>query len=236
MIGGGFLMGTGVILTYHMFRTRHNGNDNGKNDNNVYEVKKFKMDIPQGAKILCIGPRFCGKTWIIKDFLYHINPKNVLVFANDKSFPDTVIYNEFLQPWNVYGEYSKDVMYQWYNSLSDKNEGVIVYDNVLPKQFENVEESIIMASQDINQVPSTSSFDIIVMFKTLSVDTRQQLYKKFCNFIPTFTQFSTIMDECTNYHECMIINKNEEKVYWYKAEPHPYFKIGIDETKKIKIF
>ena len=40
------------------------------------------------------------------------------------------------------------------------------------------------------------------------------------------------MDQCTENYECLVINNNAksnkltDQVFWYKAEPHPPFRIG----------
>jgi len=42
------------------------------------------------------------------------------------------------------------------------------------------------------------------------------------------------MDQCTENFECLVINNNaksnklEDQVFWYKAEPHPDFKLGAE--------
>jgi hypothetical protein len=43
------------------------------------------------------------------------------------------------------------------------------------------------------------------------------------------------MDQCTENFECLVINNNAksnklgEQIFWYKAEPHPDFKLGSKE-------
>tara|TARA_Y100000589_G_C27092043_1_gene604349 strand:+ start:698 stop:946 length:249 start_codon:yes stop_codon:yes gene_type:complete len=42
------------------------------------------------------------------------------------------------------------------------------------------------------------------------------------------------MDQCTENYECLVINNNaksnklEDQVFWYKAQPHPPFRIGAE--------
>jgi hypothetical protein len=42
------------------------------------------------------------------------------------------------------------------------------------------------------------------------------------------------MDQCTENFECLVINNNaksnrlDDQVFWYKAEPHPDFKLGAE--------
>jgi hypothetical protein len=52
---------------------------------------------------------------------------------------------------------------------------------------------------------------------------------------PTFDAFAQIMDQCTENYECLVIHNNSksnklvDQVFWYKASPHPDFKLGSKE-------
>ena len=52
---------------------------------------------------------------------------------------------------------------------------------------------------------------------------------------PDFESFCQVMDQCTENYECLVIDNNAksnklvDQVYWYKAAPHPDFKIGSQE-------
>ena len=52
---------------------------------------------------------------------------------------------------------------------------------------------------------------------------------------PTFESFCQVMDQCTENYECLVINNNAksnkltDQIFWYKAEPHPTFKLGSKE-------
>ena len=52
---------------------------------------------------------------------------------------------------------------------------------------------------------------------------------------PTFESFCQVMDQCTENYECLVINNNSksnkltDQIFWYKAEPHPTFKLGSKE-------
>jgi hypothetical protein len=52
---------------------------------------------------------------------------------------------------------------------------------------------------------------------------------------PTFEAFCQVMDQCTENYECLVINNNAksnkltDQIFWYKAEPHPTFKLGSKE-------
>ena len=47
--------------------------------------------------------------------------------------------------------------------------------------------------------------------------------------------FGSILDQCTNNYECLVIHNNaksnsiQDMCFWYKAETHPDFKLGGKE-------
>ena len=53
---------------------------------------------------------------------------------------------------------------------------------------------------------------------------------------PTFEIFQSIMDQCTENYECLVIhnnaksNKIEDQVFWYKAEGHDDFRMCDEEV------
>ena len=56
---------------------------------------------------------------------------------------------------------------------------------------------------------------------------------------PSFESFNDIMDKTTENFECLVINnkidstKLEDKIFWYKAEQRPDFKLGGKELWEI---
>ena len=61
---------------------------------------------------------------------------------------------------------------------------------------------------------------------------RKRLYESYAGMFPSFDFFNQVMDQCTENYECLVINNNaksnklEDQVFWYKAAPHPEFRIG----------
>ena len=56
---------------------------------------------------------------------------------------------------------------------------------------------------------------------------------------PTLESFCAVMDNTTENYECLVINNNAksnkltDQIFWYKAEPHPNFKLGSKEFWEI---
>lgn len=64
---------------------------------------------------------------------------------------------------------------------------------------------------------------------------RKRIFENYAGMFPNFEFFCTVMDQCTENYECLVINNNiksnklEDQVYWYKAENHEDFTIGCKE-------
>eukprot|EP00899_Mesostigma_viride_P027139 jgi/Mesvir1/760/Mv17361-RA.1 len=77
-----------------------------------------------------------------------------------------------------------------------------------------------------------SNIDYVFALKENIIMNRERLYRNFFGVIPTFEAFCTILNECTQNYECLVIdhtsgsNKLEDVIFWYKAEERPPFRVG----------
>lgn len=78
--------------------------------------------------------------------------------------------------------------------------------------------------------------DIVFILRENLYNNRKRLYEAFCGMFPTFAIFCTVLDQCTENNGCLVIlnsctsNKIEDQVFWYRAEKHDDFKIGLPEV------
>ncbi len=95
----------------------------------------------------------------------------------------------------------------------------------------------ILALQYVMGIPPVlrNNVDYVFILRENMVSSRKKIFEQFAGIFPTFEFFCQIMDQCTENYECLVIhngshsNKLEDCVFWYKAEPHPDFKIGPRE-------
>ena len=77
-----------------------------------------------------------------------------------------------------------------------------------------------------------TNIDFVFILRENYVSNRKRLYEHYAGMFPTFEMFCQVMDQCTENYECLVINNNAksnkltDQVFWYKAEPHPPFRIG----------
>jgi hypothetical protein len=92
----------------------------------------------------------------------------------------------------------------------------------------------ILAIQYVMGIPPVlrGQVDYVFILRENQVSARRRIFEQFAGIFPTFELFCQIMDQCTEDYECLVIhngahtNKIEDCVFWYKAQPHPDFKIG----------
>jgi len=79
-----------------------------------------------------------------------------------------------------------------------------------------------------------TNIDYIFILRENYIANRKRLYEHYAGMFPTFEMFCQVMDQCTENYECLVINNNAksnkltDQVFWYKADPHPEFRIGAD--------
>ena len=77
-----------------------------------------------------------------------------------------------------------------------------------------------------------TNIDYIFILRENYLQNRRRIYEQYAGMFPNFDMFCTVMDQCTENYECLVIhnnaksNKLEDQVFWYKAEAHDNFRIG----------
>ena len=77
-----------------------------------------------------------------------------------------------------------------------------------------------------------TNIDYIFILRENIKKNKERIYDSYAGIFPSYDLFSQVMDQCTENYECLVIhngsktNRIEDCVFWYKAAPHPDFKIG----------
>ena len=95
----------------------------------------------------------------------------------------------------------------------------------------------IMTSQYVMGISPVlrSNIDFTFILRENIMSNRKKLYENYAGMFPTLEAFNTVMDECTENYECLVIdntsksNKLEDQIYWFKAEDRPTFKMGSSQ-------
>jgi len=80
-----------------------------------------------------------------------------------------------------------------------------------------------------------TNIDYVFILRENIVANRRRLYEQYAGMFPDFDSFCQVMNQCTENFECLVIdnnaksNKLEDQVFWYKAAPHPDFRLCSPE-------
>jgi hypothetical protein len=80
-----------------------------------------------------------------------------------------------------------------------------------------------------------TNIDYVFILREPYINNRKRIYENYAGMFPTFESFCQVMDQCTENHECLVINNNSksnkltDQIFWYKAEAHTNFKLGSKE-------
>ena len=84
-----------------------------------------------------------------------------------------------------------------------------------------------------------TNIDYVFILREPYISNRRRIYDNYAGMFPTFEAFCTVMDQCTENFECLVIkncaksNKLHDQIFWYKAESHKDFKLGSKEFWEI---
>jgi hypothetical protein len=81
-----------------------------------------------------------------------------------------------------------------------------------------------------------SNIDYVFVLRENIVANREKIWKNYFGIFPTFPAFNSVMDQCTNDFECLVLdntsrsNNIEDVVFWYKADvKKPKFRVGAPQ-------
>jgi len=79
-----------------------------------------------------------------------------------------------------------------------------------------------------------SCLDYVFILRENSFGNKKKLFEHYCSVFPDFKMFCKVLDALTVNFQCIVVKqrkntstKIEDNIFWYKAELHPDFRIGI---------
>lgn len=200
------------------------------------QLKKFSMtQIPDDSVVLMIAKRNSGKSFLVRDLLYHKQdiPAGTVISATESS---NKFYEKFVPKIFIHDEYNetiiervlnrqKNVMKlmenQGSNSLIDPRAVLVMddctYDETWTRNpniryvFNNGRHRkllFLLCSQYIYSLPPKlrTNIDFIFVLREPNYSNKRRLYETFCGMFPTFEVFNTVLDATTENYECMVID------------------------------
>jgi len=226
------------------------------------ELKKFNMKkIKDDSVVVFIGKRNTGKSFLLKDLLYHKRdiPVGTVISGTEGA---NHFYSEIVPSLFIHEEYTPQLVNNVLKrqkkvgkKIDRGEEGLdprafLILDDCLYdsswKKDKNMRAVFmngrhykllfLLTLQYAMGVPPNlrTNIDYVFILRENFINNRRRLYDNYAGMFPTFEVFCTVMDQCTNDYECLVIdnttksNKLEDQIYWYKASAHDDFRIGAD--------
>lgn len=196
-------------------------------------MRRFKMDwIGDSTVVVFIGRRGTGKSWLIRDLMYHKQH-----FALGKVICATegfnAFYSDFIPKAFISTDYESKVLGHIFKRQKKlmrrirKGESDIdpkffllmddcLYDDSWARDklmrgvFMNGRHAhifFILAMQYAIGIPPNlrTNIDYTFILKETNIENRKKLYVHYAGVFPTFELFCKILDQCTTNHECLVI-------------------------------
>jgi hypothetical protein len=80
-----------------------------------------------------------------------------------------------------------------------------------------------------------TNIDFVFIGRENNFNNRRRIYENYASMFPTFEMFCSVMDQCTENFEFLVIqvnsesNKLQDQVFWYKASMRDDFRLGAKE-------
>jgi hypothetical protein len=236
-------------------------------------LEKNRIDPNKGpCTILLVGCKRTGKSTLMEDLVYHCRniPAGIIVTGSastseefSKFFPKSCIFNNLDKSMNTLIDriITKQEKKRKRNYDPKKFTCLVLMDDcgyddkffrnnkTLNKLFMNGRHYnmlTIISLQYCKSVPPTlrGNSDYVFILREPSRERRRDLWKEFAGNIQTFELFCTIMDQLTENHGCMVVDRTvitnniEDCIFHYRAAyPVPKFKAGSKSLwKKHKMY
>jgi len=208
------------------------------------ELKKFDMrkiqfqsndsiDKSKGPVIVLLGKRGTGKSFLIKDIMYHHRsiPVGTVISGTEES---NEFYSEIVPKMFIHGEYNNGIIENILkrqrqilkqNKMSSQKQDPrtftimddCLYDDKWTREklmrmlFMNGRHwkiMLIISMQYPMGIPPNlrTNIDFTFILREPIIGNRQKIYNNYAGMFPTFEVFNQFMDKCTNNYECMVID------------------------------
>jgi len=203
------------------------------------KIKKFNMSqIRDDEIIVFIGKRRTGKSFLVKDLLYHhadipvgcvISPTEMANGFFGEIVPKIFIHDEYEPP--IVDNYMKRQA-KFVKNIKKGNPDYVdkdpmsflifddcLYDNSWVKD-RNI-RSIFMNGRhyktmflltmqySLGITPNLrTNIDYVFILREPDYNNRKKLYEHYCGMFPSLEIFCQVMDQCTENYECLVISKN----------------------------
>ena len=209
-------------------------------------IQKFDASIiSPNAVVLLVGKRGTGKSTLMKDIMYNMRDRLDFGIAMSPTedctsdlasyVPKTCIYNDYngerinamleSQRRSIKNGTKRQLFLMLDDCMYDKKvmKGITIRNLFMNGRHRKV--FFLNCQQYVMDMPPDlrTNVDYIFALRENIMSNKEKLWKFFFGVFPTFQQFNTVMDACTQNYECLVFNGKststniEDCIFWYKA-------------------
>lgn len=220
------------------------------------KLREFDMQrIKDDNVIVLIGKRKTGKSFLVKDIMYHHRdiPLGTVISGTEMA---NRFFGKFMPDLFIHYNYSPDLMQNVMRRqmlMTDRNDvdarAFLILDDLMDDAKAWIKDSnlktvffngrhfklffMLSMQFSLGITPELrSNVDFVFILRESLNSNRKRLYEHYAGMFGTFDAFCQILDNCTENYECIVIdnttqsNKLTDQVFWYKASAHDDFKVG----------
>lgn len=221
--------------------------------------------IDDTSVVVLIGKRKTGKSFLIRDLLYHKRsfPIATVISATEnangfysKMIPSVFIHTKFsnelvgnvLKRQEMIKSQNRKRKKHGMSALDERT--VFVMDDMMAAKTNWVRSEqvaamfcngrhynclFLLSLQYVMGIPPDlrNNVDYVFILRENILKSRKKLYDNWAGIFPKFEMFQSVLDQCTENFECIVVrancqsNKIEDNVFWYKAEHHDDCKLCL---------
>ncbi len=210
-------------------------------------IRKFDMkSVADGSTVVLIGKRKTGKSFLIKDILYHKRkdlPTGVVI-SNTDHVADPPFFRKFIPPILIYKEYTSKILqtiyerqekaqkerwkdYRFFIVMDDCISDASTWkkDKMIKRMFfegRHFKILYILSTQDPMAISPglRGNVDYIIIHRTNNKRVLQQIYENYAGFFDNLNQFKYFVEKCTRDNCVMVIDNQSNST---NLEDNIYF-------------
>jgi hypothetical protein len=200
----------------------------------MHSISKFDIHKVCDDSILIYGSKGCGKSWLIKDLLWH--NRHITYGTVLSSKYDTEFYENFIKGVPIHNQFDSNVMKLTWKRQSDlrthvresgcavDRQAFVVMDNCFQTTdwiHDRCVRSAIMLSRTFSLLPILAleqvismapclyaSIDYVFVFGTMDAVECKRLYTRYLESVVSYELFCQLIDAHAKEYQCLVICNN----------------------------